>query len=223
MKKTQILIVDDHPIFRKGLIHLINEEEDMEVVAEAEDVFSATQVIKNVLPDMVIVDITLKNTSGLELIKYINEHYKDLPVLVLSMHDENIYAERALKAGAKGYIMKHEMAGQVAEAIRHVLTGKLYISEKMNEKMLANIFSRPKDQEDLDRDPATILSDRELEIFQLIGKGFKRKYISEALNLNVNTIGTYRERIKEKLGFSSSGELITQAILWVKLNEEKQE
>jgi DNA-binding NarL/FixJ family response regulator len=216
MNKTKIFIVDDHPIFRKGLAHLINDEDDMTVSGEAEDVFGAIQEIKKNLSDMVIADITLKDTSGLELIKYITDHFPKIPVLVLSMHDETVYAERALKAGARGYIMKQEMTENVAEAIRHVLSGRIYLSERMNEKLLNVLFGKTRNSEPSDvSNPCSMLSDRELEIFSLVGKGFKRKQIAEKLNLNVNTVGTYRERIKEKLNFQTSAEMTAMAIRWI--------
>jgi DNA-binding NarL/FixJ family response regulator len=202
MKKSRILIVDDHPIFRKGLGQLINEEQDMEVCGEAEDFFSAVQKIKNLKPDLAIVDITLKDTSGLELIKYIMDNGINIPTLVLSMHDEKIFAERALKSGAKGYIMKQEM----------------------NERMLNNFLGRGVDPgtKNSVSDPAKILTGRELEIFRLMGRGYKRNEIGRALNLNVNTIGTYRERIKEKLDLNSSVDLLAQAIMWVRNTEERE-
>lgn len=222
--KMKILLVDDHPVFRKGLIHLINDEEDMYVCGESEDVFSAIQEIKKTRPDMVIVDITLKDTSGLELIKYITEHYKKLPILVISMHEETLYAERAIKAGALGYIMKQEMTFNIGHAIRQVMSGNIYLSEKMNNKMLASMFTKKKSKKTEDddiQDPSTFLTDRELEIFTLIGKGFKRKQISEKLNLNVNTVGTYREKIKEKLNLETSSEMTALAIQWVQGMSDK--
>ncbi len=224
MKKSRILIVDDHPIFRKGLGQLINEEQDMEVCGEAEDFFSAIQKIRNLKPDLAIVDITLKDTSGLELIKYITDNGINIPALVLSMHDEKIFAERALKSGAKGYIMKQEMSDKVTVAIRQLLTGKIYISEAMNERMLNNFLGRGGDTNTKSSmtDPAKILTGRELEIFRLMGKGYKRNEIGKVLNLNVNTIGTYRERIKEKLDLNSSVDLLAQAIMWVRNIEEKE-
>lgn len=224
MKKSRILIVDDHPIFRKGLGQLINEEDDMEVCGEAEDVFTAIQKIKNLKPDLAVVDITLRDTSGLELLKYIGDNAINLPVLVLSMHDEKIFAERALKSGARGYIMKQEMSDNVAAAIRQLLAGKIYISDSMNERMLNNFLGRGGEQgrKSSMSDPAGILTGRELEIFRLMGRGYKRNEISKALNLNVNTIGTYRERIKEKLDLESSVDLLAQAIMWVRNTEEKE-
>ena len=224
MKKSRILIVDDHPIFRKGLGQLINEEKDMEVCGEAEDFFSAIQKIRNLKPDLAIVDITLKDTSGLELIKYITDNEIYIPALVLSMHDEKIFAERALKSGAKGYIMKQEMSDNVTVAIRQLLAGKIYISEAMNERMLNNFLGRGGDSgtKNSVADPAKILTGRELEIFRLMGRGYKRNEIGKALNLNVNTIGTYRERIKEKLDLNSSVDLLAQAIMWVRNTEERE-
>lgn len=222
MKKSRILIVDDHPIFRKGLSQLINEESDMEVCGESEDVFTATQKVRQLRPDIVIVDITLKDTSGLELIKFIQDNNIGIPALVLSMHDEKIYAEKALVAGARGYIMKQEMSSQVTNAVRQILSGKIYISESMNDRLLSYFLSKGGDiqKKNLDDDPASALTGRELEIFRLLGKGYSRKEISSSLNLNVNTIGTYRERIKEKLNIASSNELLASAIKWVQKTEE---
>ena len=220
MKKSQVFIVDDHPIFRRGLKQLINEEPDLFVCDEANDVFTATTKLMSIRPDIAIIDITLNDTSGLEIIKFINDHRMKIPVLVLSMHDEKIFAERAIRSGARGYIMKQEMAKQVAKAVRHVLTGKIYLSDKMNERML-NSISEKDDTEagNLDDNPAKLLTGRELEIYMLLGKGFQRKDIAEMLNLNINTIGTYREKIKEKMGFESSSALIAHAISWVKNQE----
>jgi len=224
MRKTQIFIVDDHPIFRKGLVQLVNEEEDMEVCGEAEDVFTATKKIRQTTPDLVIADITLKDTSGLELVKFINDNNLNIPVLVLSMHDEKIFAERALKSGAKGYIMKQEMSGNVTSAIRHVLAGKIYVSDEINDRILSSMMGRSVDgaPPEIEKDPSLVLTDRELEIFRMMGKGYRRNEIGKALNLNVNTIGTYRERIKEKLNLSSSNELMARAILWVQKVEEQE-
>lgn len=222
MKKLRIFIVDDHPIFRKGLIQLINEESDMEVCGEAEDVFSATHKVRQLKPDLVIADITLKDTSGLELIKFIQDNNLNIPSLVLSMHDEKVYAERALVTGARGYIMKQEMSGQVTSAIRQIISGKIYISESMNDRLLSNFLAKGGEsgKKNISDDPASMLTGRELEIFRLIGKGYTRKDIAESLNLNVNTIGTYRERIKEKMNISSSNELLSYAIKWVQKTEE---
>jgi DNA-binding NarL/FixJ family response regulator len=192
----------------------------MTVCDEAEDVFSATTKLRAVKPDIAIVDITLNDTSGLELIKFINDNRMNIPVLVLSMHDEKIFAERAIRSGARGYIMKHEMAKQVAGAVRHVLSGKIYLSNEMNERML-NFYRSgdDKNEEKKSENPASILTGRELEIYMLLGKGYQRKEIAGMLNLNINTIGTYREKIKEKMAFESSSALVAHAIAWVKKQE----
>lgn len=213
--KSQILIVDDHPIFRRGLSQLINEEDDMEVCGEAEDVNEAKKAIAKFEPDMVIVDISLKDQSGMELLRYISERVSQLPSLVLSMHDETLYAERVLRAGARGYIMKQEMTGNVIQAIRQVLKGKIYASDSVVESMLGKLTdSRPGD---VPGNAIDKLSDRELEVFQMIGKGFGRKQIAEMLNLSVKTIGTYRENIKKKLNLKNSSDLMRHAFEWVRI------
>jgi len=220
-KKSKIFIVDDHPIFRKGLIQLINEEKDMEVCGEAEDVFTALKKIKQLMPDVIIADITLKDASGLELVKYLTESNIDIPVLVLSMHDEKIFAERSLKAGARGYIMKQEMSEKVTMALRQIMAGKIYVSEAVNERILSSLITRGTDKgEVVASNPEDLLTDRELEIFRLMGKGYKRQDIAKFLNINVNTVGTYRERIKEKLNISSSNELMAMAVTWVRKIEK---
>lgn len=207
------MIVDDHPIFRKGLAQLINEEDDMAVCAEAETVFDAQKMIAKTRPDMLIVDISLKDASGLELVKYMRERNVKIPVLVLSMHEESEYAERAMKAGAQGFIMKQEMTNNVISAIRRVLSGKNYLSENMLDSILERIG-------DMDRnapeDPVHRLSNRELEVFGMIGRGIKNGEIASRLNVSVKTVGTYRENIKKKLNARNSGQLMKMAIEWNK-------
>jgi len=207
------MIVDDHPIFRKGLAQLINEEDDMAVCAEAETVFDAQKMIAKTRPDMLIVDISLKDASGLELVKYMRERNVKIPVLVLSMHEESEYAERAMKAGAQGFIMKQEMTNNVISAIRRVLSGKNYLSENMLDSILERIG-------DMDRnapeDPVRRLSNRELEVFGMIGRGIKNGEIASRLNVSVKTVGTYRENIKKKLNARNSGQLMKMAIEWNK-------
>jgi len=210
--RSRIMIVDDHPIFRKGLSQLINEEADMEVSGEAEDVPEAKRLFERLKPDMVIVDLSLKGISGLELIRYIHEKTPGLPVLVISMHDETVYAERALKAGARGYIMKQEMTGKVVNAIRGVLHGKMFFSEDIVETILGRVAV---DSAAAAKDPVSTLSDRELEVFTLIGKGTGRQEMAKLLNVSIKTIGSYREKIKEKLGIKSSPELAKRAVQWV--------
>ncbi|MBP7736818.1 MAG: response regulator transcription factor [Spirochaetes bacterium] len=213
LAQSKILIVDDHPIFRKGLAQLINEEKDMAVCGEAETVFDAQKQIGKLAPDIVIVDMTLKDMSGLELIRYVRERYPDLPVLVLSMHDESLYAERVLRAGARGYIMKQEMTDRVITGIRQVLAGKIFVSEAMAESLIGKATSK---KTPAPMSPVDGLSDRELEIFTMIGRGVSRGEMAEKLNLSVKTVGTYREKIKEKLNLKNSAELVKCAVEWVK-------
>ena len=210
--KTKIVIVDDHPIVRQGLAELINHEDDLVVCGQAEEAPEAMGVIKAIKPDMVIVDILLKETSGMELIKDIKARYPNLAVLALSMHDESLYAERALRAGAKGYIMKAEATEKVIGAIRKILSGDIYLSEPMAAKLIHKLVGgRTKvGASAIDR-----LSDRELEVFRLIGQGYGTRQIAEKLHLSVKTIETYRAHIKEKLNLSDAAELLQYAIQWV--------
>ncbi len=207
------MIVDDHPIFRKGLAQLINEEDDMAVCAEAETVFDAQKMIAKTRPDMLIVDISLKDASGLELVKYMRERNVKIPVLVLSMHEESEYAERAMKAGAQGFIMKQEMTNNVISAIRRVLSGKNYLSENMHDSILERIGDADRK---VPEDPVRTLSNRELEVFGMIGRGIKNGEIASRLNVSVKTVGTYRENIKKKLNARNSGQLMKMAIEWNK-------
>jgi DNA-binding NarL/FixJ family response regulator len=209
---SRIMIVDDHPIFRKGLAQLINEEIDLEVCGEAEDVPEAKKFLEKLKPDMVIVDLSLKGASGLELIKYIHDQSPGRPILVLSMHDEAVYAERALKAGARGYIMKQEMTGKVVTAVRQVLNGKMFFSDDIVETILGRVAVNA---ENAPKDPVATLSDRELEVFTLIGRGLGRKEMASMLNVSIKTIGSYREKIKEKLRIKTSPELAKRAVEWL--------
>jgi DNA-binding NarL/FixJ family response regulator len=210
--KTNILIVDDHPIVRQGLAELVNHEDDLVVCGQAEDAHQAMKAVKELTPDMAIVDISLKETSGMELIKDLNAQYPNLPILALSMHDESLYAERALRAGARGYIMKAEATEKVIIAIRKILSGEIYISDKMASKMMRKFVGS---STEIKTSPVERLSDRELEVFQLIGKGFGTRQISERLFLSIKTIETYRAHIKEKLNLADAAELLQYAIQWV--------
>ena len=210
-RKTRIFIVDDHPIVRQGLAELINHEEDLKVCGQAEDAPEALGIIKETRPNMVIVDISLKETSGMELIKDIKVLYPNLPVLALSMHDESLYAERALRAGAKGYIMKAEATENVITAIRKILSGQIYVSDKMAAKMVRKLVGGGPD---VGVSAIERLSDRELEVFHLIGQGFGTRQIAERLHLSVKTIETYRAHIKEKLNLADANELLQYAIQW---------
>jgi DNA-binding NarL/FixJ family response regulator len=215
--KTKILIVDDHPIVRHGLANLINHEDDLLVCGQAEDSHQAMTAIKKLKPDMVIVDISLKETSGMELIKDINVNYPDVAVLVLSMHDETLYAERALRAGAKGYLMKHHATDKVITAIQRILGGQVYVSDMMAVKMVRKlVVSGP----NVGQSAIEKLSDRELEVFRLIGHGHGTRQIAQKLHLSIKTIETYRAHIKEKLNLANASELLKYAIAWVN-SEEK--
>jgi DNA-binding NarL/FixJ family response regulator len=210
--KSKILIVDDHPIVRQGLAELVNHENDLVVCGQAEDAHQARKAIKELRPDMAVIDISLRETSGIELIKDINVQYPNLPVLALSMHDESLYAERALRAGAKGYIMKAEATEKVITAIRKILKGEIYVSDKMAAKMVRKLVGG---KAEISTSLVERLSDRELEVFHLIGKGYGTRQISERLHLSIKTIETYRAHIKEKLSLANAAELLQYAIQWV--------
>ena len=207
-----ILIVDDHPIVRQGLAQLINQEKDLEVCGQAGDAHEAMQAIRRLNPDMVIVDIGLGDTSGVELIKDLKIQYPDLPVLTLSMYDEAVYGERALRAGARGYVMKQEATEKVVTAIRRVLAGEVYVSSGMAAKMVSKFVGGGTRTTG---SPADSLSDRELEVFRMIGEGFSTREMAEKLHLSIKTVETYRAHIKDKLGLQDANELLRSAIRWV--------
>jgi DNA-binding NarL/FixJ family response regulator len=211
-EKARIMLVDDHPVFRLGLKELINQEKDLLVCGEAEDYTKAWNEIQRLRPDMVIVDISLQGRDGISLVKDIGKHYSAIPALVLSMHDESRFAERSLLAGAKGYIMKQETIASIVKAIRCILDGKIYLSEKLKDAVLTQFAcgSRLGDKSPVDK-----LSDRELEVYRLIGLGFGTNEIAQKLNLSVKTIGSYRERIKDKLNLKSGNELVRNAMHWI--------
>jgi len=212
-RKTKVMIVEDHPLFRERIALLINKEPDMEVCGEADNIRDAMEVIMTSKPDAAVVDITLKGSSGLELIKDMKAQGIELPVLVLSMHDESLYAERVIRAGAKGYITKDEASDKVMQAIRKVVGGEIYLSEGTTSRLLKSLSDGKGNAEG----PAiNRLTDRELEVFQLIGKGKATREIAESLNLGLTTIDTYRARIKEKLNIRNATELIHQATEWVR-------
>ena len=208
--------MDDHPLFRERLAQLINHEPDMEVTGESDTAEDAIQLIRNRSPDLAIIDITLKGSSGLELIKSIKALSIGVPVLVLSMHEESLYAERALHAGATGYITKHQAADEVLSAIRRVLAGEVYLSEKVTSGFLKSLTSAGVKtiSRAIDR-----LTDRELEVLDLIGSGQTTRQIADKLQLGVATVDTYRARIKEKMNFRNAAELQHFAIRWVRERE----
>lgn len=211
-QKNRIFIVDDHPIVRKGLGQLINQEEDLVICGEAENAEAALELLKKVKPDLAIVDISLRGIDGIELTKLIRARFDNIPVLVVSMHDESLFAERALKVGARGYIMKQEAIEKMMEAIRKVLRGELYVSERVS----ANIVKRFVDgKAEGISSPEELLSDRELEVFHLIGQGFATRQIADQLHVSVKTVETYRANIKEKLNLKNATELIKHAVHWI--------
>lgn len=210
--KKKVLVVDDHPIVREGLTDLINKEDDLAVCGCAKDIPQTIDAIKKLKPDMVTVDISLEDASGLELIKDIKIQFSGLPVLALSMHPESFYAERAVRAGAKGYITKQAATKNVITAIRKVLSGGLYLSEQMKEKLLHSLVSDS--ESDAAVSPIDRLTDRELEVFSLLGQGRGTRQIADQLCLSVKTIETYRSRIKEKLNLSTGSELLQCAFQW---------
>jgi len=212
LNKVRILIVEDHEVFRLGIKELINHEPDLSVCAEADDVDRARALINEFHPDMVIIDITLKKSNGMDLIKEINTFYKSMKILVLSMHDELLYAERSLQAGAQGYIMKQETSKSIVKAIRHILQGNIYVSENI----MSNLLNRVRTgQDSFDKSPVEYLSDRELGVLRMIGQGRSTGEIADEMNLSVSTISTYRERIKEKLQLKNAAELVRYAVHWV--------
>jgi DNA-binding NarL/FixJ family response regulator len=216
-EKSKILVVDDHPMIRKGIVSLIDDQEDLVICGQAEDAPEALKAISETKPDIVVLDISLKSSSGIELMKSIKAQYPKLPVLILSMHNEELYAERALRAGAVGYIMKREASENLLTAIRHVLDGQIYVSDKISKRLLRKL-SRGK--ADMVASPIDNLSDRELEVFQMIGQGYGTCQIAEKLYLSVKTIETYRTHIKEKLNLANADELRQYAIQW--LNSQKE-
>ena len=210
-EKKQIFIVDDHAMFREGLRQSIDREADLAVCGDAADATEALEKINQSEPDLVVVDISLSGKSGIDLIKSIKEKHEDLPVLVVSMHEESLYAERALRAGAMGYVMKQEPAKVVKSAIRKLLAGDMHLSERMASGVISK-FIRGNDE--LPPSPLEKLSDRELEVFRMLGQGKGVRQIAEELGLTIPTINSFRNRIKEKLQLNSSTEVMLHAIHW---------
>ncbi len=210
-RKTRIFIVDDHPIVREGLSLMMNREPDMMVCGEAEEATGALRAIITAKPDFLIVDISLSGPDGLDLLKSIRARYPNLPVLILSMHDESIYAERALRAGANGYIMKQEATEKVLVAVRQILTQKVYVSDRIANRMLQRYIKGSVSE---GQSPISELSDRELEVFRLIGEGHGTRKIAEELHLSVKTVESYQAHIKEKLSLKNGRELVQRAIQW---------
>ncbi len=210
-RRRRIFLVDDHPLVREGLTNLINGQSDLMVCGEAEDWAGAIDGIGKTRPDVALIDISLKNESGLELVKNLDNQFPLVALIVLSMHDEALYAERALRAGARGYVMKRETTKSVLTCIRRVLEGGVYVSERVVNSIARRLSASPKTAE---ASPVERLSDRELEIFRLLGQGRTTSEIAEDLHLSLKTVQAYCARAKEKFGVSSLGELLRAAIRW---------
>ena len=211
LTKAKVLIVDDHPVVREGLALHLAAQPDLEVCGEAEDLPGALALLASARPDVAIIDISLKNSSGIELIRRIKDRHDSVRILVWSMYPENLYAERALRAGAHGYLNKGQATHHVLDAIRAILQRKVYVSGMLADRLLQRVIGhRPEERSAIDR-----LSDRELEAFQLIGEGLTTESIAERMHVSPKTVETFRSRIKEKLGISNLTELIQRAAQWV--------
>ena len=206
-----MLLVDDHPIVRERLAEIINREHDLTICAEAEDRHSAIKAVEATKPDLAIIDLALKNSSGLELIKDLHARWPRLMILVVSMQEESLYAERVLRAGAQGYITKQEATRNIMLAVRSVLSGKIYLNEKTASTVIARLTSNPRADSG---SMANLLTDRELEVFELTGNGLSTREIADQLHIDVKTVETYRLRIKDKLNLKGSSELLQLAIRW---------
>ncbi len=211
-KASRILLVDDHPLVRERLAEIIQREPDLRVVGEAEDRRSALDLARTAAPQLVIVDLTLKNSSGLELIKDFRAQFPDIMILVVSMHDESLHAERVIHAGARGYITKQEATRKIMVAIRTVLSGQIFLSDETSLRLAAKIATHksPGPKNFVEQ-----LTDREIAVFEMIGQGFGTRQIAERLVLNMRTVETYRARIKEKLHLKDADELRQHAIRWI--------
>ncbi len=207
-----IFIVEDHPIFRKGLADLIEQEEDFKICGSAEDVSSAFNAIVKLMPDLVILDLALKTSNGMDLLDQLKREYENIPILILSTYDEQIYAERCLRAGARGYINKKEASDSVIHAMRQIFNGNVFLSETMTGAILNKFHKRA---DSLSTSPVEVLTNRELEVFTLIGNGMVPAAIAQRLHLSAKTVYSHTERIKDKLGIRHSPELVRFAALWV--------
>lgn len=206
--KRTILIVDDHAVFREGLVRIVNQEKDLAVCGEASDAAEALEKAAALKPDLAVVDISLEGVGGLEVVKSLRARFPEMRLLMLSMHPESLYGERALRSGANGYVMKREGGRSLLTAVRHVLDGKTHVSRELNELILQKA-SLPSGA------GVDVLSNRELEVFQLIGQGFGTREIAERLSISMKTVETHRENIREKLGLSGTPDLVRRAIHWI--------
>lgn len=215
---TNILIVDDHPIMRQGLAVTLDSAIDFNVCEQAESAEDALEIIDQTEIDLIIVDISLPGMGGLEFIKSVRALRPEILCLVVSRHDEALYAERAIRAGARGYVMKLEAGDVIVDAVRRVVNGGVYVSEEINERLLMSMVSG---RDSLSHSPLDVLSDRELEVFEMIGRGIPTREIAEKLHLSVKTIESYRSRIKDKLNLKSAAELIQHGVQWIEGEREK--
>lgn len=215
--KARIMIVDDHPLVRQGLAQVVNLQVDLQLCCEANNAEEAMAAMRNCHHDLVIVDISLHGASGFSLITALTAHYPHLPILVMSMHEESLYAERSLRLGARGYIMKHQATVSILSAIRQILNGGIYLSDDMHGLILERISSRT--FKPGTADPVSCLTDREFEVLRLIGFGFGSRQIAEKFNRSIKTIDAHRANIKEKLGLKTGIELIRFAAFWVKTDD----
>jgi DNA-binding NarL/FixJ family response regulator len=214
-KEISVVIVEDHRMFREQLAHLINKADDMRVCGQADNIRDGFALIKQARPSIAIVDITLKGSSGLELLKDLRAHGVAVPALVLSMHGESLYAERALRAGARGYVTKHEASAELMRAIHEVLNGEIYLNPRFMSRMINGMING----RDSGACPIDRLADRELEVFDLVGRGLTTREIAAQLSLGVTTVDTYRARIKEKLNLENVARLRFEASRWVQARE----
>ncbi|MEX2585152.1 MAG: response regulator transcription factor [Balneolaceae bacterium] len=212
LKKQTIYIVDDHPLMRKGMAMTLDAELDFDVIGQSESAEEGLQKISKLKPDLAVIDISLPGMNGLELIKNLLNHLPDLKILVVSRHDEELYAERAIRAGAKGYLMKLEAGDTLVTAVRRIATGNLYVSSEIGSSIIMKLAGNKKSQSD---DPLQILSDRELEVFELTGMGHSTSDIAKKLHVSVKTVESYRARIKEKMDLKSANDLLRRAVQWI--------
>ena len=210
-QRRRILLVDDHPMVRERLAEILNREADLQVCGEAEDRHQARELVDRKRPDLVIVDLTLKNSDGLELIKDLKARRPKLLMLVVSMHDESLYAERVIRAGARGFITKQEATRSILQAVRRVLAGNIYLNENTATHLISRLTARPGS---FGATPAELLGDRELQVFELTGRGLNTRQIAARLHIGVKTAETYRARIREKLHLKDPSELLQLAIAW---------
>jgi DNA-binding NarL/FixJ family response regulator len=210
-KKSRVLLVDDHPLVRRGLAEVISREPDLEACGEAGDVQEAITAVDRIKPDLVVIDLTLRAGHGLELIEMLKGREPQVKMLVSSMHDEMLFAERVLRAGAMGYVSKQEPPETLLRAIRQVLSGEVYLSPRMTNRLLHRVASGQSSQED----PVQCLSNREIEVYEMIGQGLTIQQIAQRLHLSPKTVETHREKVKQKLNLKSSAELNRRAVQWV--------